>query len=55
MESYLNLATKSKKRRLISKKKVSKKRYQKRGIKKEALIKKRHQCHPTIEPREYGI
>jgi hypothetical protein len=52
MKSYLNLATKSKKRRLISKKK---KRYQKRGIKKEALIKKRHQCHPTIEPREYGI
>jgi hypothetical protein len=54
MKSYLNLATKSKKRRLISKKK-KKKRYQKRGIKKEALIKKRHQCHPTIEPREYGI
>ncbi|HPW72282.1 MAG TPA: hypothetical protein PKZ03_00025 [Methanothrix sp.] len=46
MKSYLNLATKSKKRRLISKKKeVSKKRYQKRGInKKEASMPPYHRA-----------
>jgi hypothetical protein len=42
MESYLNLATKSKKRRLISKKRGIKKEVSKKRHKKKRHKKKRH-------------